>query len=197
MALLMMVVMSVMLVACGGPDVQPAIDAFNEASTVYDRIANTINADSSSYPKELFDAMNEKADKLSEYKKTLENEDTFTEEQIADMIKIFEEIEAWAVETEGKLDELKIQYGDKQVVADALNKTSAVYDAMVDALSGDIDSLDDETITAINEVGTALLSIKELLESDKQITKDDEKTLLDQIADLDQWVADAEKALLQ
>ena len=48
-SLLLVLVMCVSLVACGGVDKQPAIDAFNKASTAYDEVATIINENPDAY----------------------------------------------------------------------------------------------------------------------------------------------------
>ena len=43
MVLIMTMMMGMSLVACGGADKQPAIDAFNKTSTSFNEVANIIN----------------------------------------------------------------------------------------------------------------------------------------------------------
>jgi ABC-type transporter Mla subunit MlaD len=73
-------VMCLSLVACGGEsapaapsgaDKQPAIDAFNATSTVFDELANEINANIDVIPQDLVDAMTDMASLLTEYKELL------------------------------------------------------------------------------------------------------------------------------
>ena len=95
-ALLMALVMSVSLVACGsGPDKQPAIDAFNQASTAFDAFAAVINEDPEAYEKELIDVIIEMANVMIEHKELLESDEEITEEALAEMIVWYGEVEAW------------------------------------------------------------------------------------------------------
>lgn len=196
-AFLMMVAMCFALVACGGPDVQPAIDAFNSASDVVDRLVNTLNANSESYPQELFDAMNEKVEEMLGYKEVLESGEELTEEQISDMIEVFAGVEAWALDTETNLSEWEIKIGDKQAVIDTFNRISVSFDELIDIINADIESYDQESIDLVNQMVSALLNIKTELESDKQFTEDEVTMLLEQLAGFEEWVTEAKGALAQ
>ena len=194
-AFLMMMVMCFTLVACGGPDVQPAIDAFNSASDVFDRLGNTLNANAEAYPQELFDAVNAKAEEMIAYKEVLESGEEFTEEQIAEMVEVFAGVEAWALETETNLGEWEIKVGDKQAVIDTFNRVSVVFDELIDIINADIESYDQESIDLVNQMVNSMLEIKEGLESDKQFTEDEVNSLLEQLAGFEEWVASAKEAL--
>ena len=69
--LLLVLVMCVSLVACGGPDKQPAIDEFNEASTAFDALVAIINKDIESYPDEVIEVMVETVTLIRPSPKTL------------------------------------------------------------------------------------------------------------------------------
>ena len=105
--ILMVMLLSVTLVACGGVDKQPAIDAFNNATSVYDALVNEINADISAYPQELIDVMMEMSEALLENKAILEGDQELTQEQIDAMIAAFGSVEKWAKETSSELANLK------------------------------------------------------------------------------------------
>lgn len=105
--ILMVMLLSVTLVACGGVDKQPAIDAFNNATSVYDALVNEINADISAYPQELIDVMMEMSEALLENKSVLEGDQELTQEQIDSMIAAFGDVENWAKETSSELANLK------------------------------------------------------------------------------------------
>ena len=105
--ILMVMLLSVTLVACGGVDKQPAIDAFNNATSVYDALVNEINADISAYPQELIDVMMEMSEVMLENKAVLEGDQELTQEQIDAMIAAFGNVEKWAKETSSELANLK------------------------------------------------------------------------------------------
>ena len=105
--ILMVMLLSVTLVACGGVDKQPAIDAFNNATSVYDALVNEINADISAYPQELIDVMMEMSEALLENKAVLEGDQELTQEQIDAMVAAFGDVEKWAKETSSELTNLK------------------------------------------------------------------------------------------
>lgn len=57
MVLIMTMMMGMSLVACGGADKQPAIDAFNKTSTSFNEVANIINENPQAYDQDLVDTM--------------------------------------------------------------------------------------------------------------------------------------------
>ncbi|MBP1557451.1 MAG: hypothetical protein J6A76_06020, partial [Oscillospiraceae bacterium] len=123
-ALIIATVMCVSLVACGGVDKQPAIDAFNNATDIYDKLVDEMNKDLSVYPPELIDVMNDMAEALKENKTILEGDTELTEENVAEMVSAFGEVQKWAQETYDSLDEIIAENVDnKQAVIDVFNET--------------------------------------------------------------------------
>ena len=123
--ILMVMLLSVTLVACGGVDKQPAIDAFNNATSVYDALVNEINADISAYPQELIDVMMEMSEALLENKAILEGDQELTQEQIDSMIAAFGDVENWAKETSSELANLKNVAVEKPEPTEAPKATEA------------------------------------------------------------------------
>ena len=98
LTLFVALVMCLSLVACGGVDKQPAIDAFNSANTAFTDIVNAVNADPDAFDQELIDVMIEMSGLLSEYKGLLEGDTELTEEDIAAMVEWFGTVETWVGE---------------------------------------------------------------------------------------------------
>ena len=103
-ALLLVLVLSLSLIACGGPDKQPAIDAFNQASTAFDEVANIINANPDGYAQEVFDTMNEMADVLLQHKEVLEGDAEVTEEKLNEMIAWYGDVLDWVDSVKADLE---------------------------------------------------------------------------------------------
>jgi len=103
-ALILALALCLTLAACGGPDKQPAIDAFNAASDVFDEVVDAINADIEAYPEDLVETMIDMSGLLTEYKTMLESDQEFTEEQLAEMIE-------WFGTVEDLMEEIKAEYG--------------------------------------------------------------------------------------
>ena len=101
--LLMTLVMCVSLVACGGADRQPAIDAFNKASTAFNEVAAVINEDLASYDQEVIDTMNEMADVLTQHKELLEGDEEIEEEKLNEMIEWYGTVEDWVADVKAEL----------------------------------------------------------------------------------------------
>ncbi len=102
-ALLLAVIMCFALVACGGPDRQPAIDAFNEASTAFDALANEVNTNPDAYSQEVFDTLNEMADVMIQHKELLEGDEEISQEKLDEMIAWYGEVNDWVASVEAEL----------------------------------------------------------------------------------------------
>ena len=90
-ALMLVLAMCLSLLAWGGPDVQPAIDAYNEVSENFNKFADIANENLDDFTDEDIELLNGCADVLNEYADKLENETEFTQEEIDEMVAIFEE----------------------------------------------------------------------------------------------------------
>lgn len=191
-AFLMAMVMCVSLVACGGVDPQPAIDAFNSASEAYESLANKMNENLEAYPLDLIDVMNQMADALLTHKETLESGEELTEEYVAELIQACADVEQWAKDTEAQLAELAIAGADKQPVIDAFNKTSTVFDKLANEVNANAAAYPQEFIDLLNQMADVMLQTKTMLESDQALTEDEANSLIQQLSDIEAWVAEAE-----
>lgn len=88
--LLVTMVMCVNLVACG-VDTQPAIDAYNELAENYNEFVDYANEDLESYTQEDIDLLNGCAEVIDEYGEKLAGDAEFTEEEVDEMVEMFEE----------------------------------------------------------------------------------------------------------
>ena len=91
------------LASCGEPDRQPAIDAFNAASTAFDSVANAINANPEAYPQDVINSLVELSGVLTDHKALLEGDDPLTQESLDEMI-------AWYATVEELIAEIKTEY---------------------------------------------------------------------------------------
>ena len=105
-ALILVLVMGLALAGCGGgPDKQPAIDAFNAANTAFTEVAEAINSGAVAAEQEDVDYLVELAGVIAEHKAILEDDSLeLTEEELAEMA-------AWYEEVEALMGEYKAQYG--------------------------------------------------------------------------------------
>jgi len=101
--LVLALVICLSMFACGGPDRQPAIDAFNKASTAFDSVVNVMNENIEAYDQEIVDVMIEMSSLLTEHKALLEGEDELTQENLDEMIAWYGEVEAWVAEVKAEL----------------------------------------------------------------------------------------------
>ena len=90
-ALLLALVLSLFLVACGGPDKQPAVDAYNKLAQNYNTFVEQENENLDSWAEEDIEYMNEIATVITEYGTKLSGDTEFTQEQIDEMVGIFNE----------------------------------------------------------------------------------------------------------
>lgn len=93
MSLFLALVMCLSLAACGGPDKQPAIDAFNDCSDTFNEFAEVANANLEAFTDEEIEFFNACADLLNEYADKLETRDDFTQEEIDEMVDMFKEFD--------------------------------------------------------------------------------------------------------
>lgn len=106
--LMIALVLSISLTACGGedsgPDRQPAIDAFNSASSAFDTVANAMNEEPSAFDSGLVDTMAQMSDLMTQYKGFLEGDQELTQEQLDEMID-------WLNSVEDLANSIKDEYG--------------------------------------------------------------------------------------
>lgn len=81
--------MCVSLVACGGVDTQPAIDAYNTLATNYNSFVEIGNEHLDEIASEDIDFLNSVADVITEYGQKLGNGTEFTQEEVDDMVEKF------------------------------------------------------------------------------------------------------------
>ena len=201
-ALLLALVMSLSLVACGGSDTssdaasgvdtQPVFDAFNSAADAFDAVANEINADLEAYPQELIDVMNEMADAMLEAKALLESGDELTEEVAADLMDKFNEVEVWSDDVAANLENMTIEATtvdtSKEAVIEAFNYVSTRFDAVSAIINEDIESYDEEFVDGMIEVAEGMIDFKEILESDAELTEEEGMTILETLLEIDEWI---------
>ncbi len=97
-ALLTAMVMSLSLVACGSPDKQPAIDAYNQLAENYNAFVEQENENLDAWTEEDIDYMNEIADVITQYSEKLSDDTEFTQEEIDEMVDMFNEFNDVIVE---------------------------------------------------------------------------------------------------
>lgn len=102
-SLLLVLVLSVSLVACGAPDRQPAIDAFNAANSIFAEVANVINGNPDAFDEAVFDSMMELGKTIAEHKALLEGDTDLSQEQLDEMI-------AWYATVKAAMEAVKSEY---------------------------------------------------------------------------------------
>lgn len=196
--ILLAMIMCVSLVACGGGvDKQPAIDAFNNATNIYDKLVNEMNANIDAYPPELIDVMKEMSDALLENKAILESNTELTEENVSQMVAAFAEVQKWAEETYADLDAIVAETNEgKQAIIDVFNETSTAFDALGAKINANPDAYDEQTIDVMKQMADALIQCKDALESDVQIDAEIGEQLINDLENIKAWIAEADAVLL-
>ena len=103
-ALILVLVMCLTLVACGGPDRQPAIDAYNTMVDTYNTFVEIANADLSEWTDEDIDFFNSISEGISEFGAQLESEEELTQEELDEMVEMFDEFTA-------VMEEIIVEFG--------------------------------------------------------------------------------------
>ena len=101
--LLLIMAICVSLVACGGADKQPAIDAFNKAKDSFNSVAAVINADPDSYDEEVINTMIDMANVLKEHGDLLSSSEAIEQEQLDEMIAWYADVEEWVANVKAEL----------------------------------------------------------------------------------------------
>ena len=92
-ALKLTLVLCFSMVACGrsGPDKQPAIDSYNTLAENYNAFVDIANKDLSAWGEEDIEFMNNCADVINEYGTKLDSDEELTQEEIDEMVDMFDE----------------------------------------------------------------------------------------------------------
>jgi hypothetical protein len=104
LAFVLALVLSLSLVACGGVDKQPAIDAFNKTSAAFNEVAAVINADIDAYNPEDVATLTELANVLKQHGELLSGNTEITEEQLDEMIAWYAEVDQWVASVKALLE---------------------------------------------------------------------------------------------
>lgn len=211
-ALILALVMSLSLVACGGdtaeepvveePDyVQIVTDAFNNAANAFDTTANAINEDVDAYPQELIDVMNDMADALLEVKGILESEDVqLTEELANDFVTNLNDIQTWSEDVYADLENMTIEATtvdtSYEAVVESFNYVSERFDAVTAYVNEHIDEFDETFIEGMVEIAEGMIGFKEVLESSSDLSEEDAMAILESLYMVDEWLTNEGEALI-
>ena len=194
--LLLTLVMCLSLVACGGVDKQPAIDAFNSAITKYDALAAEMNENIESYPQDLIDIMLEMSEALTEHKAILEGEEELTQEDVDMLVGVFNEVEAWVDETQPQLD----TYLDAVGMLPALEAFQAASDAYNDfaaRVNAEIDIYPDSFIDEMNQLADLMNQMQAELENAESLTEEEVQAVIATAEGVLAWVEENDVQLLE
>ena len=212
-ALILALVMSLSLVACGGGDTAEApvveepsytdtvIDAFNSAADAFDLAANAINEDIDAYPQELIDTMNGLSDSLLEVKEILEGDPEFTEEQADEFLALLNEAQTWSEDVYANLDTMTIEATTVDTSIEAViayfDYVAPRFNAISAIVNENIDAFSDEFIDGMIEVATGLNDYQQVLQSGVELTEEERMQILDDLYLVDEWVTEQEASLAE
>lgn len=101
-SLLLALTMCASLVACGGPNKQPAIDAHNKAGAAVNEVIEIINQDPDSYA-DYTEDMASLVDMLNQIGEGLETSKDLNQEDLDEWVEMCGEIEQWAADVKAEL----------------------------------------------------------------------------------------------
>ena len=101
-SLLLVFTMCVSLVACGGPDKQPAIDAHNRAGDAINEVIEIINSDPEAYADYVED-VGALVDMFNQIGEGLESSNDLNQEDLDEWVEMCGEIEQWAADVKAEL----------------------------------------------------------------------------------------------
>ena len=187
LTLLLALAICLSLAACSGVDTQPAVDAFNSASTAFDALANKVNAEPGAYRQDFVDSMVDMSTVLTEYKTMLEGGDSLTEEDVTALVQEFNDIEAWVNDVDANLEIMKA--GDLQAAIDAFNNTATVFDEVANAINADPSAFPEDLVTTMSDFADLLGEYKTLLESNDTLDPASVQSIVDWLATVDDMLA--------
>lgn len=91
LSILLALTICLSLVACGGPDRQPAIDSYNRVSETYNKFVDVGNEHLDSFTDEDIELFNACAAYLEEQGTKLESDAELTQEELDEMVAMFDE----------------------------------------------------------------------------------------------------------
>lgn len=103
-SLMLTLAMCVSLAACGGPNKQPTVDAYNKAKDVFNEVSSIVNQDIGAYDEAFVNEMIGLADLLNEIKDKLNSND-LDQETLDNLTAWCGEVEQWAVNVKAVLEQ--------------------------------------------------------------------------------------------
>ena len=197
-ALILAIVMCLSLVGCGGADKQPAIDAFNKASSGFDVLVAKMNENIDVIPEDMISMMTELADGMLKYKTLLESDEDVTEEQVEEMIAKFAEVEKWVTDSTPVIEDyisMLADAGDKQPAIDAFNRASNVFNEVAAYINEDIESYDAEFVDIMVGMAEMMGEYEVMLSDDTPFSQEMLDEMTGWFESVEQWATDAKAQL--
>ena len=172
-AILLTLVMCISMVACGGADKQPAIDAFNATSAKFNEMSAKVNENIDLFPDETISTLTDMANLLNEYKDLLQGDTEIEQEKLDEIIAWFGTVDTWVDEVNVELKNLDDVIAEEAVILEQAERLAEVYD-VISPLYNDALTLaetngwlnDELTVTELEAVGPQLERIGKALTED-------------------------------
>ena len=104
LALMLVLVIGMSLVACGGPDKGPAINKFNETSTAFNAVCERIEENIDMFDESNIATMEEMTALLNQYDELLGGNTEISQEQLDEIVQWLTQVEEWAASVDAELD---------------------------------------------------------------------------------------------
>ncbi len=205
-SLVLATVMCLSMVACGGVDKQPAIDAFNNANGAFTELANAMNENLDLYSEEFVDVMMQMSASLAECKALLESDQELTEEDVAALVSNLNDIEAWVADATGLAEEEAAaeEVVEEEVVVaedvvvdmdaaiEVFNGLTTAFDAMATEVNNNADAFSEEFIDEMIAMSEVLAECKAGLESGVELSEEEYVQLIEVFVQIEEWLAAVE-----
>ena len=204
-SLVLATVMCLSMVACGGVDKQPAIDAFNNANGAFTELANAMNENLDLYSEEFVDVMMQMSASLAECKALLESDQELTEEDVAALVSNLNDIDAWVADATGLAEEEAAaeEVVEEEVVAEdvvvdmdaaieVFNGLTTAFDAMATEVNNNADAFSEEFIDEMIAMSEVLAECKAGLESGVELSEEEYVQLIEVFVQIEEWLAAVE-----
>ncbi|MBQ4258782.1 MAG: hypothetical protein IJB84_00755 [Lachnospiraceae bacterium] len=197
-SLVLATVMCLSMVACGGVDKQPAIDAFNSANTAFTELATAMNENIDLYSDEFVEVMMGMSDSLAQCKELLESDTELTEETVADLVTQLNDIEAWVADATGLAEEEAAAAVEGEVEAEVsvdmdaaieyFNSVSTAFDAIATEVNNNPDAYTEEFIDQMIGISEGLTECKAGLEAGAELTEEEYADFIEVLGQVEEWL---------
>ena len=174
---------------------EPAVQAFNAASDVYDALANDINVNTANYPDDIIADIQEMGEALAMTKELLESDQELSDEQIAAIVEQMNTNEAVLQEVAGLFMNQIAPDEEKVAVAEYLAELYFRYDALANIITEDFSLYTDDFLNEFVAMAEGFDAYAADLQTD-DLTGEALSRIAVELTGVEAWLSTVESELL-